>query len=368
MKDNIMYEGLNFDSHKHAMYMKKIANGVFIWSDEEDWLVTKEDLIEMLPLRSWDVIRTRACKLGIPWGGAGRNNKWTEEEKKFVTENFKRGNVQWIADQLGRTKKSVLHMGDRLGIKCRPHISSKEVEYIKDNFDPENPKESAETIAKYFNSIGHTTRTAKSIDSKAQSLGLKRAPNLYTEEDIEILEKYYPTEGTDVIKRLPKFSNRSGITNKAFELGLVVDSEEKRQLQWKNKLKNTEYSLLEPAAGRDELTLVKHITCGHEWKVRLPNLTKYAGCPNCSGGNWNRKIFYLIYFPALNLYKVGICIKLDKRRAQYNYDSEVIQSIAFKTPEECADHERTLKKKLKSYMYDSGLLPSGNTETFMWPA
>ena len=352
------------------------AGGVIWYSEEEDWLikegypdplVTKEDLMEMLPLRNWKAIICRASKLGVQWVGFQANKKWTEEEKKFVTENFKRGNVQWIADQLGRTKKSVLHMGDRLGIKCRPYMSPKEVEYIIDNFDPINPKESAETIAKYFNSIGHKTRTAASISSKASELGLKIQQVTYTDEDIKILKKYYPTEGTDIIKRLPKFSSRGGITNKAMELGLVVDVDKKRQLYWEKELEGTEYRLLEPAPPKGKKTLVKHITCGHEWKVLLPGLKSYAGCPNCSKGNWHRKIFYLIFFPELNLYKIGICMKLDKRRGQYNYDSEVIQSIAFSTPEECAEYERDLKEKLKPYMYDSGLLYSGNTETFMWP-
>lgn len=349
------------------------AGGVIQYSEEEDWLikegypdklVTKEDLMEMLPLRNWHAIKQRAAKLGVKWVGLHQQKAWTDEEKQFVIENYKRGNVPWLADQLGRSRKSLLAAVERLGI-TRRNMSPKEVEYIINNFDPLNSTESAKTIAKYLNSIGHK-RTAGSVSAKASELGLKLAQVKYTDEDIKILKRYYPTEGTDIIKRLPKFSTE-GVRSKAHNLGLVVDQDEKRRLYWENKLEGTEYLLLEPPAPKSGKTLIKHITCGHEWKVRLSDLAAYSGCPNCSMGNWNRKIFYLIFFPELNLYKIGICIKLNRRRGQYNYDSEVIQSIAFETPEACAKYEADLKKKLQPYMYDSGLLHSGNTETFMWP-
>ena len=102
--------------------------------------------------------------------------------------------------------------------------------------------------------------------------------------------------------------------------------------------------------------------------MRVWDLGRYVGCPNCSthGNRRNTKTFYLIFFPALNLYKVGITSNLDTRRKEFGETSEVIDTIVFETYEECASYESAALKKLEPHMEDTGILKSGNTETFRW--
>ncbi len=46
----------------------------------------------------------------------------------------------------------------------------------------------------------------------------------YTEEEDAIIAAYYPTEGTDVIHRLPTTRSRRGVEYRAYELGAYVES------------------------------------------------------------------------------------------------------------------------------------------------
>ena len=342
------------------------------WTEEEVWLikegypaenVTNEDLLDMIPNRSWTAIKVKADTLNLKRPTTITNKKkWTEEEKDLVREAYcdpERGR-QWLAKKLNRTPKSISHQAQRMNVKLKPHYSEEEVQYVLDNFDKDR-LESILEIAKYLG------RSERSVAAKASELGIRNNYD-WTEEHIQYLKDNYETKGAAALE---KYFGRaqSAIVNKAGQLGLVVDRKEKFRLEAIQKLKDTDYEIIEykKLPGNDQKSLIKHKTCGHEWWVKLGALDSYAGCPNCSKGNWNRRIFYLLFFPVLNLYKVGITMDLTKRLRQYNYTPELIDSRVFKTPEECANYESDLKKKLKPYMADTGLLHSGNTETFYWP-
>lgn len=63
-----------------------------------------------------------------------------------------------------------------------------------------------------------------SIVVKARKLGLecKDRNSLWTDVEVDILQQYYPTEGTNVYKRLPNRS-RTKIKSKARQLGVKYD-------------------------------------------------------------------------------------------------------------------------------------------------
>tara|TARA_Y100000593_G_scaffold4855_1_gene9573 strand:+ start:4544 stop:5494 length:951 start_codon:yes stop_codon:yes gene_type:complete len=285
------------------------------WTKEELWLVeegyssppiSKEDLMEMLPGRSWRGISKQAHKLGLSRPAKG---SWTEKETELLLEAYgdpDRG-PRWLAKELGKTVHAIMIRASTLGVASHTRYSEKEDQYIKDNY------------------------ATKGAAALAEDLG--RSPE--------------------------------AVSIKAFRLGVAVDIAKKEELNAIEALKGTDYELIEYRPGK---SLVRHIPCGHEWWVRVSYLSKLAGCPNCSisGNRKNTKTFYLIFFPELNLYKVGITGNLDKRRGKFGETSEVIDTIVFETYEECASYESAALKKLEPHMEDTGLLASGNTETFRW--
>ena len=265
---------------------------------------TKEALLKMLPGRSWPSIETKSMRQGL-----SRPYFWTEEETELVLEAYgdpKRG-LQWLAKELGRTPRAIMVRASILGVASSTRYSEKEEQYIKDNY------------------------ATKGAAALAEDLG----------------------------------RSLEAVFSKAFRLGVEVDIAKKEELNAIEALKGTDYELIEYRPGK---SLVRHIPCGHEWWVLLRHLKRLAGCPSCSisGNRNNTKTFYLLFFPELNLYKVGITGNLDKRRGKFGETSEVIDTIVFETYEECASYESAALKKLKPYMEDTGILSSGNTETFRW--
>ena len=211
-------------------------------------------------------------------------------------------------------------------------------------------------------------RSWAGITAQASRQGLSRpAEGSWTEEEIELVLEAYcdPKRGPQWLEK--ELDRTPGAINiKAFKLGVVVDIAKKQELKAREKLKDTEYKLLEyKVQGK---SLVRHIPCGHEWRVRVANLAYYVGCPKCSiiGNRKNTKTFYLIFFPALDVYKVGRTGNLDARLRAFGETPEVIDTIVFETAEECEIYEKAALKKLKHHKYNTGRLISGNTETFSW--
>lgn len=342
------------------------------WTEEQDWLVregyqdknvTWEDLVEMTG-RTKAALQQRAqivLGVGTHWNNAKKN--WTEEEEELVKKYYcdpDKGR-HWLAKELGRTAKSISHRAQHLNVKLKPFYSDEEVQYLLDNFDPHRPTESGHRIGKILG------RSAQSVLAKASELNLRIQQVEMEPWQVDYIRENYAHQGARKCAEAIGWGSVQYITSKAQDLGVVVDLKTKRKLEWAEKFKDSDYEIIK-YEGEGEYADIKHLTCGHIWNARLSGvLSRYAGCPSCSKGNWNRKIFYLIYFEELNLYKVGITMNLNKRMTQYNYKPTVLDVIYFDTAQECMKYENTLKKALKPYLVDTGVLFSGNTETFYWP-
>jgi len=285
-----------------------------LWTEEELGIleegypsdITNDDLMEMLPGRSWPGIANKAHGLGLSRPG---QKSWTEEERELLREAYcdpERGPL-WLAKELDRTVPSITSRASKMGIVLNPQYSEKEMQYLKDNYATKGPAALAKDLGK----------------------------------------------------------TKSSITSKAWFLGSVFDRKEHNAREAIETLKGTEYELIEY---RPWKSLVKHKPCEHVWEVRIPALVSYVGCPNCSiiGNRKNTKTFYLIFFPELNVYKVGITGNLDTRRSKFGETSEVIDTTVFETAEECRSYESVALKKLEPYKDNTGVLTSGNTETFRW--
>jgi len=78
-------------------------------------------------------------------------------------------------------------------------------------------------------------------------------------------------------------------------------------------------------------------------------------------------ILYLIYLKELKLCKVGITQNVLKRIKALKYGGILLNAEKYPEYGEALNAERYLLHLLKPYLFNTSLLSSGNTETFIWP-
>lgn len=99
------------------------------------------------------------------------------------------------------------------------------LEEIKLNLEGHWTEEENDIIRKYYPTEGSecikrlSKHTIQSLLAQAYRLGVTYNINLWTDEEIQILKDYYPTEGRDVYKRIPAHSKKS-VISKISALGL----------------------------------------------------------------------------------------------------------------------------------------------------
>lgn len=199
----------------------------------------------------------------------------------------------------------------------------------------------------------------------------------WTKEEEDFLKKEYPIHGKKYC--CEKLNRPEGsIRKKAETLALRVEDIGKTQ-RWDafNKhleyLKTTEYVCLESfETYKGNSTKLKHLhkTCGYVWEISTNNIPKIVGCPGCSKKGYKEfeeTLLYLAYFPALDLYKVGVTVSWDRRKYDFGYKAELLYLEVFETGKEAYSEERKLKQALEPYLHNSNELRNGNRETFLWP-
>ena len=129
-----------------------------------------------------------------------------------------------------------------------------------------------------------------------------------------------------------------------------------------NKRKHGEYKALLPQGfivleeyyNAHTKILHKHL-CGYEWKATPNTIIRNKACPICniSGFNINKIGYtYLIYFPRLDLYKVGVSNNYVKRLKNLGYDSEIILIRKFEKGRGALLLEKLWLHNLKDYIYN----------------
>jgi len=124
--------------------------------------------------------------------------------------------------------------------------------------------------------------------------------------------------------------------------------------------------LLEPYINSGNKILHKH-SCGYEWKISPNNILSGNSCPKCADYGFKPDISavtYCIYFKELDLYKVGISNKYKERMKTFGYKPEIIFMREFRLGSEAKELEIKWLQNIKDYKINTGLLMSGNTETF----
>lgn len=141
------------------------------------------------------------------------------------------------------------------------------------------------------------------------------------------------------------------------------NNKKKTHKKYEEELLNTEYVVLQPYINCYTKILHKHLVCGHEWLVRPQDILAAKGCPECAvHGPSKANIVYLLYFPEINLYKYGVSNDPIRRSQELGYKSKILRTEEFSTYKEAKVREKYLLSTVK--LVNTGLLKSGNTETF----
>lgn len=174
--------------------------------------------------------------------------RWTEEEDELVKNFYKknpsgRGCKEFVKNNFkDRTVAAVSNRAIFLGL-TQPFAvpyTEEETEIVKKYYPIEGPN--------CYKRL--TNRTKDAVVKFANSIGIT-ANRFLSEEEIEIIKKYYPTEGSKVLKRLPN-RNINSVRNMARKLGVKSISnywtEEEDNLLKENfyKLKGTKLQALLP--------------------------------------------------------------------------------------------------------------------------
>lgn len=129
--------------------------------------------------------------------GTYRNNRvrWTVADLRFIEQHYATVSPAQIAERLGRSPGAVCLMADKLGCRRRknPAWTTEEDDVLR---------------TRYAEGVGFATvmallpgRSEKAIFSRAINIGVTSGI-YWREEELRVLDRYYPTEGTAVIKRL----------------------------------------------------------------------------------------------------------------------------------------------------------------------
>lgn len=126
-------------------------------------------------------------------------------------------------------------------------------------------------------------------------------------------------------------------------------------------------TVLKPYINAKTKILHRH-TCGYEWKISPNNLLRGNSCPVCATSGFNPKLpaqVYLVEFKD-NLYKIGLSNNYKKRIKSFGMPCNLIMVRKFCNSTDAIDKEKEWLIVLKPFMFNTGLLKSGNTETFIF--
>lgn len=171
--------------------------------------------------------------------------------------------------------------------------------------------------------------------------------------------------------------SRLAIEHKAMRINTSNNKKTKlkttEQYKKELKIKCPTIVCLEEYIRFDTQILHECLKCGSKYKSTPEsklkgNACKHCGCNN-NGGDIpldKEGIVYLVYIPKYDLYKIGITSKSTQERMRDNRLSkyEIILEHKFDTGTPAINLEKQWKSNLKHYLVNTGLLNSGNTETF----
>lgn len=193
----------------------------------------------------------------------------------------------------------------------------------------------------------------------------------WKQEEINYILENYAEIGAigcaKTVNRTPKaitsyvYRHKLPVKAKIDPNNLKVEEAKKRH---KEKVESLGFVLLEKYKGSQEKILHQH-DCGYKWFVSPNNFHKVNGCPQCRETIDNAITYvYECYFPELNLFKIGITNSWNARKNEFGEKVELINLWAMVDRTNAQSLERYLLNQNKNNLMNTGMLKSGNTETF----
>lgn len=170
----------------------------------DNWIKEDEDLVRnyypsigtrvksMLSVeRSSEAINSKANKMGVKYMG----NNWTKEDEDLMKKYY---------PSIGTKIKSMLSV-DRNNNEIQIKASMMGLEYKGNKWNEKDKKFLIENYGKLSNKeiAEKLDKTKSSVSNMAYALKLIDLYHFWSDEEIEILKKYYPLEGKKVANRLP---------------------------------------------------------------------------------------------------------------------------------------------------------------------
>ena len=221
-----------------------------------------------------------------------------------------------------------------------------------------------------YKSIGDILdRTPNSCAIQASRLKITTPSNPWTTEDLDIL-KIEVERGTTYLRIASLLSrNEKAVGRMGRQLGYSSKNKVQLSPSEYRKLLPKGLEPLEDYTNANTKIMHKH-SCGHIWNAHPAHiLYNKFGCPNCSKTGFDAGkpgYTYLIEFPSLGLFKVGITGNLAKRLNEFGYSADLIFYRYFEEGRQAQELETKWLRSLKPLLHNSKELNTGNTETFLY--
>lgn len=269
-------------------------------------------------------------------------NKWTEQDDLFLVKNYASLGPTKCAKQLGKPYDSVKNRGKKLKLQ-RPKNTFTQAE---DLFIIDNAESGGRFIADRLN------REIRSVQHRASTLNISLGTKVpwSAEEEVWLRENYLtlgPSYCSKFLARTVKSVERKG---------------DKLDLRFYKK-----WTREDDAEVIDKYPFMCSIKLASSLKVSLVQLLNRAFYLGVQKANSLDKttlgFLYIVKFPKLDLYKVGITNNPTNRFSSFGHFCEVL-SLLQAPYKDVEALETYLLKYIDKYKINTKKLTSGNTETY----
>jgi len=268
---------------------------------------------------------------------------WTKDEINFLIENYSTIGPTKCAIALCKTYASIKGLAKRLNLKKQNRWTKEEENFLVQNYN----------LLGATNCSKHLYRTTNAIKQKACDLNIIKSQknyNSWSSEQEQFLINNYSTLGPIECSKQLNITYKA-VQAKAQRLGITKFgwTEEEEQFLIEN------YSNRGPIYCAEKLdrTISAVITKAHILNIQ-------------SNTRYNSNIVYIVYFPEIFLYKVGITNSIERRMNEFGQPCVILKTVEYETAQEAAEVERCLLKSVT--LVNTGALNNGNTETFIQPS
>lgn len=158
--------------------------------------------------------------------------EWTEENIKFLKDHIHIKHKDILEAYFKTSRRTIKKYADKDGVLLKtPGWTKADEEFLKNNYDYKNK----DLLIKKFN------RSWRAIVAKAFDLNVvfvKEKGNIWSEQEIELIKKYYNAKDLGKLQTLLPNRDRDGIWHQAKRLGLSINSDQGKYYKCQNEVEN----------------------------------------------------------------------------------------------------------------------------------